>query len=54
MEWKRGGHARVQPERVEFIALSFPSSKKLKICLFHVVFVQGRLRRDARAKLLFC
>ena len=29
---------------VEFIALPLPSSKKLKIWLFHVVVVQGRQR----------
>ena len=29
LELKRGGHARVQKEIVEFIALPFPSSKKL-------------------------
>ena len=28
LELKRGGHARVQSETVEFIALPFPSSKK--------------------------
>ena len=57
LELKRGGHARVQTEMVEFIALPYPSSnKKLKIWSFHVVVVQGRRRnvekkRDARAKL---
>ena len=30
LELTRGGHARVQTERVEFIASLFPSSKKLK------------------------
>ena len=45
LELKRGGHARVQTEMVELIALSFPSSnKKLKIWSFHVVVVQGRQR----------
>ena len=42
LELKRGGHSRVQIEMVEFIALPFPSSKKLKIWSFHVVVVQGR------------
>jgi len=40
LELRRGDRARVQKEMVEFIALPFPSSKKLKICLFHVVVVQ--------------
>ena len=40
LELKRG----VQKEMVEFIALPFPSSKKLKIWLFHVVVVQKRQR----------
>ena len=45
LELKRGGHARVQTEMVEFIALPYPSSnKKLKIWSFHVVVVQGRRR----------
>ena len=57
LDLKRGGHARVQTEMVEFIALPYPSSnKKLKIWSFHVVVMQGRRRnvekkRDARAKL---
>ena len=42
LELKRGGHARVQTEMVEFIALPFPSSKTLKILSFHFVVVQGR------------
>ena len=37
LELKRGGGARVQTEVLEFIALPFPSSKKLKIWSFHVV-----------------
>ena len=41
LELKRDD-ARVQTEMVEFIALPFPSSKKLKIWSFHVVVVQGR------------
>ena len=44
VELKRGGHARVQTEMVELIALPFPSSKKLKIWSFHVVVVQGQQR----------
>ena len=44
LELKRGGHARVQTEMKEFIALPFPSLKKLKIWSFHVVVVQGRQR----------
>ena len=40
LELKRG----VQKEMVEFIALPFPSSKKLKIWSFHVVVVQKRQR----------
>ena len=44
LELKRGGHARVQTEIVEIIALPFPSSKKLKIWSFHVVVMQGRRR----------
>ena len=51
--------ARVQTEIVEFIALPFPFSSKLKIWSFHVVVVQGQQRNvqkmlDARAELLFC
>ena len=42
LELKRGGHSRAQTETVEFIALPFPSSKKLKIWSFHVVVVQER------------
>ena len=38
------GRARVQIEMVEFIALPFASSKKLKIWSFHVVVGQGRQR----------
>ena len=38
------GRARVQAEIIQFIALPFPSSKKLKIWSFHVVVVQGRQR----------
>ena len=44
LELKRGGLARVQTQRVEFIALPFPFSKQIKIWAFHVVVVQGRLR----------
>ena len=50
--------ARIQKEMIEFIALSFPSSSKLKIWSFHIVVVQRQQRnvhkkRDARAELLF-
>ena len=38
------GRARVQTEMVEFIALSFPYSSKLKVWSFHVVVVQGQQR----------
>ena len=44
LDLKRGGRARVQTQRVEFIALPFPSSKQIKIWSFHVAVVQGRLR----------
>ena len=44
LELKRGDRTRVQTEMVEFIALPFPFSKKLKIWSFHVVVVQGRQR----------
>ena len=42
LELKRGGQARVRTEMIEFIALPFPSSKKIKIWSFHVVVVLGR------------
>ena len=42
LELKRGGHARVRTEMIEFIALPFPSTKKFKIWSFHVVVVLGR------------
>ena len=44
LELKRGGPARVQTEMLEFIALLFEFSSKLKILSFHVVVVQGRQR----------
>ena len=58
MELKRGDQARVQTEMVEFIAIPFPFSSKLKIWSFQVVVLQGQLKkrtkkRDARAELLF-
>ena len=40
LELKRGDRPRVQTETVEFIALPFLFSKKLKIWLFHVTVVQ--------------
>ena len=59
LELKRGGHARVQTEIVEYIALSSGPQKRLKIWSLHVVIVQGRQKqctkkRDAYAELLFC
>ena len=54
LELKREGHARVQSETVEFIALPFPSSKKLKIWSFHVVVVQGRLRNVQKSVICTC
>ena len=44
LELKRGGPARVQTKMLEFIALLFEFSGKLKILSFHVVVVQGRQR----------
>ena len=44
LERKREDRARVQTEMVEFIALPFPFSSKLKIWSFHVVVVQGQQR----------
>ena len=44
LKLKRGGPARVQTEMLEFIALLFEFSSKLKILSFHVVVVQGRQR----------
>ena len=37
LEMKKGDRARVQTEMVEFIAVPFPFSSKLKIWSFHVV-----------------
>ena len=58
MELKRGERARIQTEMVEFIALSFPFSSKLKIWSFHVVVVQGQERNVQKSvtqvQLLFC
>ena len=58
LELKRGGHARVQTEIVEYIALLSRPQKRLKIWSLHVVIVQGRQKqctkkRDAYAELLF-
>ena len=44
LEHKRGSHARVQTEMVEFIGLPFLSSKKVKIWSFLIVVAQGRQR----------
>ena len=41
--WSR---ASVQTQRVEFIALPFPSSKQIKIWSFHVAVMQRRLRNE--------
>ena len=58
LELKRGNRARVQTEMVEFIALPFPFSNKIKIWSFHVSCVgtvkKCTKKRDARAELLFC
>ena len=59
---RRGGggwHAQVQREMLEFIALPFPSSKKLKILVTSRRRRAGTAKkctkkRDARATLLFC
>jgi len=42
LEVNRGDRARVQTEMVEFIALPFPFSSKLKLWPFYVVVVKGR------------
>ena len=42
VELKRGGHARVHTEMVEFIALPFPSSKKLNIWSFQTFSRRSR------------
>ena len=52
LELKRLGRARVQAEMLEFIALPFPSSRKLKIWSFHVVVVQGRQRNVQKSVML--
>ena len=41
LELKRGDNVHIQTEMVEFIALLFASSKKLKIWSFHIVVMQG-------------
>ena len=50
MELKRGDRARVQTRFVEFIALPFSFSSKLKIWSFHVVVVQGQQRNQCTKK----
>ena len=57
LELKSG--ARVQTEMVEFIALPFPFSKKLKNLVISSSSRAGTTKkrtknRDARAELLFC
>ena len=49
LELKRGDRARVQTEMVEFIALPFPFSSKIKIWSFHVVIVQGQQRNEQKS-----
>ena len=44
LELKRRDRARILTEMVEFIALPFSFSSKLKIWSFHVVVVQGLQR----------
>ena len=44
LELKRGGPAPVQTKMLEFIALLFEFSGRLKILSFHVVVVRGRRR----------
>ena len=54
MELKREGRARVQPEMVDFIALPFPPSKKLKIFTLRGSCAETAKKctkkRDARAE----
>ena len=45
LELKRGDNVHIQTEMVEFIALLFASSKKLKIWSFHIVVMQGWQRK---------
>ena len=59
LEQKRRDCARVLTEMVEFIALPFLFSRKLKILLFHVVVEQGRQKKRTKrvmqlTELLFC
>ena len=62
MELKRGDRLRVQTEIVEFIALPFPFSGKLKIWSLHVPVSSScaetakkfTKKRNARAELLNC
>ena len=50
MELKRGDRARVQTRIVEFIALPFSFSSKLKIWSFLVVVVRGQQRSQCTKK----
>ena len=50
MELKSGNRARVQTEMLEFIAVPFLLSSKLKIWSFHVVVVQGRHEMYKKAR----
>ena len=53
LQLKRGDRVRVQTEMVEFIALPFPFSSKLKIWSFHVVVVQGQ-QRNVQKSVMTC
>ena len=44
MNLKRGERSQLQIQMLEFNALPFPFSSKLKIWTFHVVVVQGQQR----------
>ena len=52
LEVKRGGHARVQTEIVEYIALSSRPQKRLKIWSLHVVIVQGRHNNNVQKSVM--
>ena len=52
MELKRGERARIQTEMVEFKALPFPFSSKIKIWSFHVVAVQVQ-QRNVQKSLMY-
>ena len=54
LELKRGDRAQVQTEMVEFIALQFLFSSKLKIWSFHVPVVQRRQRNLQKSVMFSC